>query len=597
MENCQKTLENITGDDFIKVANDSRMDDGMSPSDRSTTEQPLLLPINGPNKEVQQSSTAFTDPRPSKVFQLVFDDWKIDGVANQQIGPSFPTKELAKSYVRSQSKSRAKNLTIQEKDVEDEKFWIQITKKPKKRGEKKNYFVNVHETAGEFNNSLPDELAQYLNIIPYVDIDDKWESGKLRTKSGKPRIMGINPIYRAMQYFGYPKYLENSGGDPKKASGSKKYRSAIAPTILQYRNRNGNNDRWFWGTVGHKADFDQFVESLAEDQIDLKSLFDNGVAQIKGEDGKLSEEFINFAMAHGVSRTSGVPMAIGGPGDGSYPIGDNHSDWGLSKLQTTQWINSNLKNRNFKLGDLGAKGAGLTKLEKHLLARTNMPGYEDGWAESTQSSQIKPANTLPVLTEDRPLNVGDLNDWLNENEVGTYQAFPRTEFTKVPIDDFIDEMVLMNDDELTPLRNVNWNDVRWAGQEEGGIQPTFRMRTIGDRQGKNFNPLKQVKPSKESKVSRSRVWRNKRYAEQWSYRRKYGDQIYENASPIVFGDKNTARVIAAFQRSNGIPTRTIQIMGRATGRDKSGGGGKWINLMKKGLNPNLYLRRINNGRK
>ena len=548
---------------------------------------------------VQQSSTVFTDPRPSKSYQLVFDDWTIDGVAAKQIGATFPTRAMAEQYVRSKQYQKAKNLSIQEKDVEDEKFWIQITQKPKKRGKKKEYFVKVHETPDEFQNSLPEDLSRYLDLIPYGNPDHKWKNGELTSKSGRPQVIGMDPIYRAGQYFAYPKYLKPKGN--KTGANFNQIADNIAPTILQYRNINGNNDRWFWGTSGNKADFDQLVESLAEEEIDLESLFDNGVAQIKGEDGKLSNKIINFAMAHGVSRASGVPIAIGGPGRGSFPIADDdRTDWGLAELQPIQLINSNLKNLGFKLGDLGTNGANLSKLEKNLLSLSQSPSYVDAWDQVTIESQKQESIQLPVLDESRKLNVGDLNDWLNENLVTSFEVIPKHATAGVKgydgfdgLDDFIDEMSAYFDDEnmkrveLKPLTDINWNDVRWEDKQG------FRMRTIGDRgSGKTFKPLTQSKPSRISGVQRNR-W--KTLAEDgtfkknsnWSYRRKFPSGVYENYSPIVFPNRETARVIAAFQRSNGIPTRTVQIQQKA-------GEEKWINLMKKGISPKLYLRRFSN---
>ena len=544
---------------------------------------------------VQQSSTVFTDPRPSKSYQLVFDDWAIDGVAAKQIGATFPTRTMAEQYVRSKP-NKAKNLSIQEKDVEDEKFWIQITQKPKKRGNKKEYFVNVHETPGEFQNSLPEDLSRYLDLIPYGNPDHKWKNGELTSKSGRPQVIGMDPIYRAGQYFGYPKYLKPRGN--KTGANFNQIADNIAPTILQYSNRNGNNDRWFWGTSGNKADFDQLVESLAEEEIDLESLFDNGVAQIKGEDGKLSNKIINFAMAHGVSRASGVPIAIGGPGRGSFPIADDfvdRTDWGLAELQPIQLINSNLKNMGFKLGDLGTNGANLSKLEKNLLSLSQAPSYVDAYDLVTIDSQKQESIQLPVLDESRKLNVGDLNDWLNSNEVTPFEVNPSERAIEDfdGLDDFIDEMSAYFDDEnmkrveQKPLTDINWNDVRWVDSTG------FRMRTIGDRgSGKTFKPLTQSKPSRISGVQRNR-WKTLakdgtfKKNSNWSYRRKFPGGVYENYSPIVFPNRETARVIAAFQRSNGIPTRTVQIQQKA-------GEEKWINLMKKGISPNLYLRRYSN---
>ena len=326
----------------------------------------------------------------------------------------------------------------------------------------------------------------------------------------------------------------------------------------------------------------------------MESLFDNGVAQIKGEDGKLSNKIINFAMAHGVSRASGVPIGIGGPGIGSFPIADTErkSDWGLAELQPIQLINSNLKNLGFKLGDLGTNGANLSKLEKNLLSRSQHPSYVDAYDLVTIDSQKQEAIQLPVLDESRKLNVGDLNDWLNENEVTPFEVNP-SERAIEDFDDFIDEMSAYFDDEnmkrveLKPLTDINWNDVRWVDRQG------FRMRTIGDRgSGKTFKPLSQSKPSRISGVQRNR-WKTLakdgtfKKNSNWSYRRKFPSGVYENYSPIVFPNRETARVIAAFQRSNGIPTRTVQIQQKA-------GEEKWINLMKKGISPKLYLRRFSN---
>ncbi len=454
------------------------------------------------------------------------------------------------------------------------------------------------EVNGKQNQSRPTEAS----VIKRMQYDGK---------ETNDAAYHINPMFRTSEYFTHPDFF------------SDKAKRNTTPTILRNKNQDGET-RWFWGDGnGRGADFDGLVETLAEDGLDLKSLFDNGISIIYDGDVP-TNTVLEFGSAMGdvvhpsalgvplgalsrvnkVLKTDSVDDEMLGDTSGLSDVGVRNKKSAIAKKNFKEnFVNAQMTDDN-RVYAYSAHTPGLSDPPQFIdnpddpeLASWGLHAYEEispkmlDLVYKTRFDARIPGSSV-VSAHDK--NSGYTHESGSTTSANHRELFSLTGFTSIKPIDYLPSNIV--------AQRSHW----YEGKDRMYPSGEVKIQTVGDKSVfneldldnwmktadlKGWNIWKRSpqyrSDLRDSLISRDsfkigigldRLWANEGKIQ---YRRNIGDTTYiSRKMPVVFKRQQAARLIADFQRAQGIPTRTIKV---AKG---------YVNLSRKGIPAKFYMRRV-----